>query len=126
MLHDGVPIGEANLDPPSGIAHARMSARAAYARIQHVAEAAGLDLADIHLWRPVWGDFAEVFAMRWERGRLALADERGVELGVTNLVLIERLGESIIIADFRPDLARVEAFLRTLGDAGGGRSRPAA
>ena len=126
VLHDGIPVGEAVFDPPAGVAHARMKETPAYARVQHVAQAAGMDLAATQRWSPLFGDFAEEFAVRWERGRLALSDEQGRELGVTNLVLIERLGQPIIIADFRPDLARVEAFLLTLNRDGGGRSRPAA
>ena len=126
VLHDGIPVGEVVFQPPAGVAHAHMSPMAAYARVQEVAQAAGMELAGSQRWSPLFGDFAEAFAVRWERGRLALADERGSELGVTNLVLIERVGQPIIIADFRPDLARVEAFLRTLDRDGGGRSRPAA
>jgi hypothetical protein len=62
---------------------------------------------------------------------LALEDDIGRELGVNNIVLVEyatRLNAPAlcIVADFRPDLARVEALLRTIGPGGGGQTRPAA
>ena len=71
--------------------------------------------------------FADAFARRWQdAGRLALADAFGRELGINNIVVLERFRGPVVIADFRPDLARVEAFLHTLHDGGNGRSRPAA
>lgn len=86
----------------------------------------------MELWRAVDGDFAEEFARRWAGGRLALVDERGVELAIASLAVVERptpgTGERRpwLVADFRPDLARIEALLRTLDRDDGGRSRPAA
>ena len=127
VLHDGVPIGNVHFDPPSGVAHAPLVASSGYDRLRDTAERAALALGTTQRWSALWGDFAEVFAREWQHhGRLALADLDGRELGVNNLVVLARFGGPVVVADFRPDLARVEAFLRTIDGDGEGRSRPAA
>ena len=127
VLHEGVPIGSARFDPPSGLAHAPLVAGAGYQRMRDNARRASLALGATQPWSALRGDFAEAFARQWENeGRLALADSHGRELGVSNLVVLERVDGPVVVADFRPDLARVETFLRTLGDGESGRSRPAA
>ena len=94
------------------------------------AQALGHELSRTQFWLAVNGDFADEAASRWSGDRLALEDLTGRELGVNNLVVVEfpaPVGGSAIrvVADFRPDMARVEAFLRTISP-GGGRTRPAA
>jgi hypothetical protein len=130
----GVLVGTADFDPPAGLAYARLVPADGYFSLAelHAHRIAAL-LAQSYFWPPENNDFADAVAAHWNGGRLSLEDSMGNELGVTNIVLIERLlgalsDPSIIaVADFRPDLARVEAFLRTIDIGGGsGRSRPAA
>ena len=74
--------------------------------------------ATTQFWRPSDGDVADVAATRWAGGRLALEDMTGRELAVANVVVLEGLpadpsdGPVRVVADFRSDLARVEARLR--------------
>lgn len=126
----GIVIGTAEFEPASGLAHAPLEPTPAYAFVAGAAQAVGRTLSDARLWSAVKGDFADAAAAEWSGERLALEDLLGRELGVNNLVVVEfpcEVGGAAIrvVADFRPDLARVEAFLETLGP-GGGRTRPAA
>lgn len=127
----GVLIGFAEFEPPDGLAHTVLSPAPGYALASAAAQVLARDLAKTQRWRVYEGDFADIAAARWEGGRLALEDETQRELGVTNIVVLEYppIGEHApvtrIVADFRPDLARVEALLRTLGGPAG-RDRPAA
>ncbi len=127
----GVLVGTARFDPPDGLAHAPLTPAAGYASVAIAAQALGHQFVRTQFWSPVDGDFADVAASRWEGGRLALEDASGRELGVNNIVVIAGAagpeGTLVrVVADFRPDLARVEAFLRTLNRGGGGSGRPAA
>lgn len=128
----GVPIGTARFDPPEGLAHATLERTGGYVRVAPAAQALGRVFAVTQFWSPSAGDFADVAAARWKGARLALEDATGRELGVNNVVVLEAPLPSAdgslvrVVADFRPDPARVEAFLRTLGRDGGGRTRPAA
>ena len=127
VLHDGVPIGSVHFDPPFGVAYASLDASSGYDRVRDFARRVALALGTTQPWNALRGDFADAFARRWQdAGRLALADAFGRELGINNIVVPERFRGPVVIADFRPDLARVEAFLHTLHDGGNGRSRPAA
>ena len=126
VLHDGVPIGSVLFDPPSGVAHAPLEAGPAYDSVRDAARRMTLAIGKTQPWSVLWGDFAEVFARRWDAGRLALANTHGLELGVASVVVLERAGSPVVVADFRPDMARVEAFLRTVHGGGNGRARPAA
>lgn len=127
VLHDGVPVGSVYFAPPSGVAWAPLTASAGYERIRATARAVALALGTTQRWSALSGDFAETFARKWQdHGRLALTDVTGRELGVNNIVVLERFYAPVVIADFRPDLARVEAFLHTIPGGGTGRSRPAA
>ena len=125
----GVVIGAADFQPAEGLAYAPLTPRAGYAMAAAAARVIGEQFARTQVWSPVVGDFADEAAARWTGERLALEDETGRELGVGNVVVLElpRSDEVAItvVADFRPDVARVEAFLRTVSP-GGGRSRPAA
>jgi len=125
----GVIIGTADFEPAEGVSHASLTPSAAYSLTATAARDLGEQFARTQFWSPVQGDFADEAAARWVGGRLALEDEIGRELGVGNIVILEQplVGARAltVVADFRPDLARVEAFLRTVGP-GGGRSRPAA
>jgi hypothetical protein len=91
----------------------------------------GRRFAQTQFWSPLFGDFAAAVAARWQAGRLALEDATGRELAVNNVVVLHGLpggpdGSLIrVIADFRPELARVQAFLHRF-HPGGGRTRPAA
>jgi hypothetical protein len=128
----GIPIGTADFDPPEGLAHAALRINSAYGLASPAARVLALSLRHLECWSSLDGDFADFASSRWEGPRLALEDETGRELGVTNLIVLETdirhpdCAPVRIVADFRPDLARVEAFLRTLGTDGGGRARPAA
>lgn len=127
----GVLIGFAEFEPPDGLAHTILSPAPGYALASAASQALARDLGKTQHWSAYEGDFADVAAARWEGGRLALEDETQQELGVANVVVLEypAIGQAApvirVVADFRPDLARVEAFLRTLGGPGG-RTRPAA
>ena len=72
------------------------------------------------------GDFADNLAADWPGARLAL-EENGRELSVGIVVLdfptVQVRPRIHVVADFRPDLARVPAPLR--GSGGTHRTRPA-
>jgi len=126
----GIVIGTAEFVPAAGLAHAPLEPGPGYPFAAAAAWALGQDLGRRQFWPRTAGDFADEAAARWTGERLALEDVTGRELGVNNLVVVEfpaGMGGATItvVADFRPDLARVEAFLRTVGP-GGGRTRPAA
>lgn len=131
ILCDGLPIGTAHIAPLSGLAYGRLEPNSAYECVRHHAIAAGRRLIRVGIWNPLRGDFAEEFARAWEGGRLALSDLLGEELSVASMVITdwERTGKfplPLVIVDVRPDMARVEAFLRTLGPSDDDNSRPAA
>jgi hypothetical protein len=126
----GIVIGIAEFVPASGLAHAPLDPSPGYPFAAAAAQALGLELSHTQSWLPINGDFADEAARRWPGDRLTLEDLVGRELGVNNLVVVEFPalvgGASIhVVADFRPDMARVEALLQTIGP-GGGRTRPAA
>ena len=127
----GIVIGSADFEPAEGVAHAPLDASVGYPIAADAAQELGRQFRRTQFWSPLAGDFADEAAARWTGGRLALEDEIGRELGVNNIVVIEYATRLFapalcVVADFRPDLARVEAFLRTLGTGGDGRTRPAA
>jgi hypothetical protein len=125
-----VVIGVADFDPARGLACAELIVSDGYDMVADAARGLGELLEVEQHFSPVFGDFADVAARLWSGDRLALEDEAGREHAVNNVVVVEqrRRGHAVVrvVADFRPDLARVEAFLRTLGPAGRGRNRPAA
>jgi hypothetical protein len=128
---DGIPIGVASIASLNGLAHAELEPLSGYEAVRGEARAAALRLGAVDLWRAIDGDFAETFAQEWHAGRLALCDATGAELGVASVMVVDwSLPDSAphprTIADARPDMSRVEAFLHTLGRDGGDRSRPAA
>lgn len=121
----GVVIGSAEFDPPEGLAHAPLITSAGFAMAAYAAWELGEHFVTGQYWSPLFGDFAAAAAGRWTGGRLALQDFAGEELSVNNLAVVFNRRGIHVVADFRPDLARVEAFLKMLGPSGG-RSRPAA
>ena len=124
---DGTPIGVAFIAPLAGLAHADLRPLSTYATIYDDAEDAARELREIRLWDVVAGDFAEEFARTWSGGRLALVDPTGTEIAAASVMVVNstraRHGPRVIV-DVRPDMSRVEAFLRTIAPNGGGRSRP--
>ena len=127
---DGIPVGEVEVVPFSGLAHVYLVTSPAYEAIRDHAREAARYLGGSRIWSVTDGDFAETFARSWGGGRLALCDAEGVELGVASVVIIDWVRSSSpvpwprVVIDARPDMARIEAFLETIGT--GGRSRPAA
>ena len=128
---DGVPIGQAMIEPFSGIAHAVLEPSPAYDGIRFHAIEAGRRLRQARGWSHIDGDFAEQFAREWSGGRLAICDDELDELAVASVVVLDWAPETApsrahVVVDLRPDMARIEAFLITIGRDDGGRSRPAA
>ena len=125
----GVLIGTAHFDPPEGVAHAPLSPTRGYALASMAARSLGVQFASTQFWLPPDGDFADVAATRWEGARLALEDMTGRELAVSNIVVLEGLpasaddGSIRVVADFRSDLARAEARLRSTRTGDGSRTR---
>ena len=130
VTSDGTPIGTVNIDPLIGLAHAELDALPAYAAVRYFALDAGQRFQRVGIWDATNGDFAEEFARAWAGGRLAICDLKGGELGVASVTIIDWEGapnfRPRVVIDARPDMARIEAFLRTVGRGGDGRSRPAA
>jgi hypothetical protein len=126
-----VQIGMASVDSLTGLAHAYFRALPAYTAVRHSALETARRIRRTSLWTPTDGDFAEELARSWSGGHLAMSDSNGAELSVASVVIADPGGTTggmwpRVIIDARPDMARVEAFLRTLGRDDGGRSRPAA
>jgi hypothetical protein len=131
IICDGIPIGTTSIFPLVGLAHAELKAMPAYERVRYHALAAGRRLLDVGIWNVTNGDFAEEFARIWEGGRLGLIDDTGNEIAVASVVVVDWEHPSAVlkpraVVDARPDMARVESFLRRIGRGGGDRSRPAA
>lgn len=128
---DGVVIGTADFQLADGLAHAPVTPAAAYVLADSAARSLGRQLARRQYWTAIRGDFACVAAARWEGGRLALEDMTGRELCADNIVVVERPpgvpGERTVrvVADFRSDVARVQARYRSDPDCNE-RNRPAA
>ena len=127
----GVLVGTAEFDLPQGVSHAVLHKAAGYACASAAASRLAERFAGTQCVSPRDGDVAGVIAGRWGGGRLALEDETGRELAVNNIVLLEGLpGDGAtavrVVADFRPDLARVAAGTRLRDIDGGNRTRPAA
>ena len=129
---DGVVIGPADFHPAEGLAHAAFSPAAAYVLADSAARSLGRQLARRQFWTAVRGDFACVAAARWQGGRLAIEDMNGSALCAANVVVIERpvgvpgARTVSVVADFRCDVARVQARLRSPDLDGDERKRPAA
>ncbi|HEY9225370.1 MAG TPA: hypothetical protein VIP11_01905 [Gemmatimonadaceae bacterium] len=98
---------------------------AAFGSIREHAIDAAHRLQTLRIWNSLEGDFAEQFARAWAGGRLALVDSLGGEVGVASIVIIGT-ARPVVVVDARPDMARVEAFLRTIGGDSTGRKGPAA
>jgi hypothetical protein len=128
----GILSGTAHFDPPEGVAHAPLSPTRAYVLASPAARSLGSQFASTQFWLPSDGDFADVAAARWDGARLALEDTTGRELAVNSILVLDGLpgapGESTVrvVADFRSDLARAEARLRSTRGGDGKRTRPAA
>ena len=127
----GVVVGTAELDSPRGVVHAPVKTTAGYACASAAAWRLGRQFACTQVWLPRDRDFAGSAASRWDGDRLALEDEMGRELAVNSIVLLEGLpGDGAttvrVVADFRPDLARVCAGFHSRSRDGGSRGRPAA
>ena len=127
----GVAVGTAEFDPPNGLSHAFLDATAGYACASLFARRMADQLSMTTHWASGGGDFGAVIATQWEGGRVSLEDDTGRELAVNGIVLIEGLPgdpDAVhVVADFRPDLARMSATLRPNGRTGGvTRTRPAA
>ncbi len=125
---DGTPIGTASIAPLAGLAHAELDVLPLYDAIRYHALEAGGRLRGRLGWNAADGDFAEEFARSWGGGRLAVSDTSGQELGVASVMIIDWETATIatrprVVVDVRPDMARVEAFLRTLGRDDDGRAR---
>jgi hypothetical protein len=131
VTSDGTPIGTIEIEPLIGLAHAELYALPAYAAVRYFALDAGQRFRHVGIWNATKGDFAEEFARAWAGGRLAVCDLKGAELGVASVVIIDWEGtpkdfRPRVVIDARPDMARIEAFLRTVGRGGDGRSPRAA
>jgi hypothetical protein len=125
----GIVIGSAEFPSLAGVAHARLDPDPGYPFAARAALKLGAELSGGLYWPADRGDFSDEASRRWNGDRLALLDELGRELGVNNVTVVEYptrrgTGPIVVVADFRPDLARVEAFLRTIGPTD--RRRPAA
>lgn len=122
---DGAPIGVVFIPTLTGLPHAELRPTAAYESVRDHAVQAAMRLARMPSPHPYEGDFAEAFARTWTGGRLAIADMTGDEISVSSVMIIDGRIPRVIV-DARPDMARIEAFIHTIGRGGGGRRRPAA
>ncbi|MEO8624582.1 MAG: hypothetical protein ABI625_26105 [bacterium] len=128
----GVTVGTAAFQRSEGLEYAALVPTDAYAMIAWHAQAIGVSLSRRQYWPPQHGDFAVALAERWGGPRLAFERDRGGELAVSSIVVSEftAFGSAAsihVIADFRPDLARIGAVLPATGRReGGAQTRPAA
>jgi hypothetical protein len=128
----GVTVGTAAFQCTQGVAYADLLPTDAYALVAAPARAIGDSIACTQYWGPNNDDFADALSARWTGHRLAVEDELGRELAISSIVIADlgALGttKSIrVIADFRPELARVDAVLNDIErSSGGSESRPAA
>jgi hypothetical protein len=125
----GVDIGTADFATPNGLAHARLIPGPRYGLAFEAARRCGLALSHTQHWSPLQADFAAYIAGEWVGGRLAIEDELGREFAINSLLVIDRprhAPDVLVVADFRPDLARIEAFLFSVRPDDWGGSLPAA
>ncbi len=111
-----VEVGSATFAPAAGLAHAVLQPTDDYPTIAPFAREVGAWLSVHHYWSPVDGDITDVIADRWHGERVWLEDDFGRELAVSHVVVVEpprsQTGARItLVADFRPDHARVAAVV---------------
>jgi hypothetical protein len=123
-----VEVGRATLDRAVGLAHTTLRPSSDYPMIAPFAQAMGDWLAVRHYWTPADGDVTDIVGEVWRGERLGLEDHLGRELSVAHVIVAERRNRSYkapeiqLIADFRPDYARVAAIIPT-SELGSGSRR---
>lgn len=129
VLCSGVPIGTFEVTACAGLAHAILSPGGSFEMARPDAELAGAALSIRHsawrYWPSARGDFADAFAAALAGG-YELSDTRGLPVGAASVALIAKANDTIVVADFRPDCARVVARLAVSPTGGNDRRRPAA
>ena len=120
----GVVVGSADFEPPFGLAHAQLEPTAGYVLVAAAAGEIGALLSRRLVWPRSAGDVADEMARRWSGGRLALMDQTGRELSVTNIVLVQdrALGRRVVADVLLPIQSR-EGWWEGQGgeEKGGGR-----
>lgn len=127
-----VVVGSANFARAEGLAHTTFHPSSDYSMIAPYARAVGEWLKLRRYWSPMDGDLTDVVATVWGGERLALEDRVGGQLAVSHVIVVhaERAPFGVepirIVADFRPDHARVAATLSATDLGSRGKTRPAA
>ena len=125
-----VEVGSATFDRAVGLAHTTFEPSDDYSMVAPYARDVGRWLAVRHYWRPTDGDATDIIAEQWRGERLCLENHLGHELAVSHVIITETTPRApnskariLLVADFRPDHARVAAVVPT-GDIGSrGRSK---
>ena len=125
-----VEVGCATFERAFGLAYATLEPSTDYQMIAQYAREIGNWLAVRHYWDPMHGDATDFIGSQWRGERLSLENHHGQELAVSHVIITEaaraphnKLGIQLV-ADFRPDHARVAAVVPTEDIGSGGRSRP--
>jgi hypothetical protein len=127
-----VVVGSATFARAEGLAHATFHPSSDYAMIAPYARTVWEWLRLRRYWHPLDGDLTDVVAEVWGGERLALEDALGQQLAVSHVIVVDAERAPFgaapirIVADFRPDHARVAAALSGTDLGRGGRTRPAA
>jgi hypothetical protein len=127
-----VEVGSATFDRAVGLAHTTFQPSDDYPMIAPHARDIGKWLAVRRYWRPMDGDVTDIIAEQWRGERLCLENHLGHELAVSHVIISEttpraphRNARILLVADFRPDHARIGAVVPTGEVGSGGRNRPA-
>lgn len=122
-----VEVGTASFDRAVGLAHTILVPSKGYTIVAPFARTMGAWLAVRHYWTPSHGDVADMVSDAWRGERLSLEDRLYRELSVAHVIIAERhnrFGNAPLIelvADFRPEYARVAAVVPLGGMGSGGR-----
>jgi hypothetical protein len=127
-----VVVGSATFTRAEGLAHATFDPTSDYTMIAPHARKVWEWLKPRRYWNPMEGDLTDALSGLWGGEPLALEDAVGEQLAVSHVIVVDAewapygVAPIRVVADFRPDHARVAAALSRTDLGSGGKTRPAA